>query len=172
MSFFHPVLIQQNTVLISSTAWKSACSLWLMNHADDKLNPKSLSSFRKSKNKCWPWISWGDVKADRCQVEAKSNVGALNEKFKLQYFLRKSHWLGCGLVLTVSWREPVWLLWSYYLVNRNVKSWSIKAARPHTVSLQSALFRTDSYCSIVPCVCSVVCMLIKCLLAEIAIVAL
>lgn len=53
-----------------------------------------------------------------------------------------------------------------------VKSSSIKAARPHTVSRQWALFKTDSDCSIVPCVCSVVCMLIKCLLTEIAIVAL
>lgn len=49
---------------------------------------------------------------------------------------------------------------------------SIIAAKPHTVILQCALFKTDSDCSIVLRVCSVVCMLIKCLLAEIAIVEL
>lgn len=45
-------------------------------------------------------------------------------------------------------------------------------AKPHAVSLQQALFNFDSDRSIVPRVHSVVCTLIKCLLSEIAIVAL
>lgn len=47
-------------------------------------------------------------------------------------------------------------LWTCCVANRNVKSSYTKAAKPLTVILQWALFRSDSYCSIVPCVCFVV----------------
>lgn len=57
-------------------------------------------------------------------------------------------------------------------VNRTVQFSCVNAAKPHTVILLWALCKTDTDSTIVLCVCSVVCLFIKCLPAEISIVAL